>query len=80
MLVLLDECVPQPLKRDLVGHDVRHVVDLGWAGKRNGALLQLMVAERFSVLLAVDQSIEFQQNVTASGIAATQIAKRNGES
>jgi hypothetical protein len=45
MLVLLDECVPQPLKRDLIGHDIRHVVDMGWASKRNGELLRLIVGE-----------------------------------
>ena len=43
MLLLLDECIPRPLKRDLVGHDVRHVVDMGWSSKRNGELLRLML-------------------------------------
>jgi hypothetical protein len=60
--------VPRPLKRDLVGHEVLHVVDMGWSSKRNGELLTLMVAERFEALLTVDQNIEFQQNVRASGI------------
>jgi hypothetical protein len=54
MLLLLDECVPRPLKRELVGHDVRHVVDMGWSSKRNGELLRLMVAEGFDALLTVD--------------------------
>ncbi len=44
MLLLLDECVPRPLRRDLIGHDARHVVDMGWSSKRNGELLQLMLA------------------------------------
>ncbi len=78
MLVLLDECVPRPLKTELIGHDVRHVVDMGWAGQRNGALLKLMVAERFAALLTVDQNLEFQQSVKASGIAViVAIAKTN---
>jgi hypothetical protein len=68
MRLLLDECVPRPLKHDLVGHEVWHVVDMGWSSKRNGELLKLMVAERFETLLTVDQNIEFQQNVRASGI------------
>ena len=66
--MLLDECVPRPLMRDLVGHDVRHVVDMGWSSKRNGELLQLMVAEGFEALLTVDQSLEFQQNLRAAGV------------
>ena len=78
MLVLLDECVPRPLKGDLVGHDVHHVVDMGWAGKRNGALLDVMVARGFAVLLTVDQNLEFQQNIRATGIAVVvAIAKTN---
>jgi hypothetical protein len=78
MLLLLDECVPRPLRRDLVGHDVRHVVDMGWSSKRNGELLRLMVAERFDALLTVDQNLEFQQNLRASGIGVVVVlAKTN---
>jgi hypothetical protein len=68
MRLLLDECVPRPIKHELVGHDVHHVVDMGWSSKRNGELLRLMVVEKFEALLTVDQSIEFQQNLRASGI------------
>jgi hypothetical protein len=76
MRLLLDECVPRPLKRDLVGHEVLHVVDMGWSSKRNGELLTLMVAERFDPLLTVDQNIEFQQNVRASGIGVLVVLAR----
>jgi hypothetical protein len=68
MLLLLDECVPRPLKQNLGVHDVRHVVDMGWTGKRNGELLRLMLAERCEVLLTVDKNLSFQQNLQASGI------------
>ena len=68
MRLLLDECVPRPLKRDLVGHDVHHVVDMGWSSKRNGELLQLMVAEQFEALLTVDQNLPFQQNLRTAGV------------
>jgi hypothetical protein len=47
MRVLLDECVPRKLKRDLIGHDVQAVVDIGWSSKRNGELLQLMLVQKF---------------------------------
>lgn len=78
MLLLLDECVPRPLRRDLVGHDVRHVVDMGWSSKRNGELLKLMVAEHFEALLTVDQNLEFQQNLRASRIGVVLVlAKTN---
>ena len=71
MRLLLDECVPRPLKHDLIGHDVEHVVDMGWSSKRNGELLKLMVAARFEALLTVDKNIEFQQNLKGLGIGVT---------
>ena len=76
MRLLLDECVPKRLKRDLVGHDVWTVVEMGWSSKRNGELLKLMLAERFQALLTVDQSLEFQQNVRQSGIAVVVVESR----
>ena len=69
MRLLLDECVPRPLLRELTDHDAHHVVDLGWSSKRNGELLQLMVAENFEALFTVDRNLPFQQNLRASGIA-----------
>ena len=77
MRLLLDECVPRPLKRDLVGHDVHHVVDMGWSSKRNGELLQLMVADGFDALLTVDQSLEFQQNLGAVGVGVVVVLTRS---
>ncbi len=41
MRVLLDECVPSRLRRELPEHDVRTVPEMGWASKENGALLEL---------------------------------------
>lgn len=69
MRILLDECVPRPLRRYLAGHDVRTIREMGWAGKKNGELLALMAADGFEVLLTVDQSIRYQQNVAAAGVA-----------
>ena len=69
MRQLLDECVPRPLLRDLTGHDAHHVVDLGWSSKRNGELIQLMLAGRFEASFTVDRNLPFQQNLRASGIA-----------
>ena len=61
MLLPLDECVPRPLKRDLIGHDVRHVVDMGWSFKKNGELLQLMLAAQFDALFR-------RENLIGSGL------------
>ena len=67
---LLDECVPRRLlRRHLQGLDISHVLDEGWGGQRNGALLRLMVDAGFSTLVTVDRNLEYQQNVAAAGIA-----------
>ena len=68
MRLLLDECVPKRLKRELPGHDARTVQDLGWAGIKNGALLRLANGQ-FDTLLTVDQGIEYQQNLSGLSIS-----------
>ncbi len=67
--ILLDECVPRRFQRELTGLQVSHVVTEGWAGRRNGALLQLMRAAGFTLLVTVDRNLQFQQNVALSGLA-----------
>jgi PIN like domain len=69
MRVLLDECVPRPLRRQFPAHDVWTIRDMGWAGKKNGELLALMAANGFEVLLTVDRNLRFQQNLAAVGVA-----------
>lgn len=69
MRILLDECVPRRLRRELPDHDVHTVPEMGWSGKKNGELLQLMAGQDFEVLLTVDQSIRHQQNWQATGVA-----------
>lgn len=69
MRILLDECVPRPLKRKLADYDIHTVVEMGWPGKKNGELLRLMNQEGFTVLLTTDQNLRYQQNLEQAGIA-----------
>ena len=69
MRVLLDECVPKAFGRSLIGHSVRTVPQVGWAGKKNGELLGLMSAAGFQVFLTVDQGVRHQQNLRSAGVA-----------
>jgi hypothetical protein len=69
MRILLDECAPRPLKRELIDYEIRTVVEMGWAGKKNGELLQLMSQEGFTILLTTDQNLRYQQNLRQAGIA-----------
>jgi hypothetical protein len=75
--VLLDEDVPRPLRRELVGHDVSTVPEMGWAGVTNGVLLGLAASAGFGALLTCDRGIQHQQNVSALGIALVVLAVPN---
>ena len=58
MRVLLDECVPRRLAQAFGStHFVTTVSGLGWAGTKNGDLLQLAVKNGFDVLVTVDVRI-----------------------
>ena len=77
MRILLDECVPRPVRRELIGHNVATIRDVGWAGKKNGDLLTLMAGAGFEVLLTVDQNLRYQQNLAASGVAVVILIASN---
>ena len=63
MRILLDECVPRPLRPNCRGTTSARF------GKKNGELLALMTGAGFEVLLTVDRSLRHQQNLAASGVA-----------
>jgi predicted nuclease of predicted toxin-antitoxin system len=62
MKLLLDECIDGRLARELSGHEVKTVPQMGWAGVKNGRLLALAEAE-FNVFVTVDRNLSFQQNL-----------------
>ena len=64
----MDECIDRRLAKDLAGHDVKTVPQMGWAGIKNGALLTLAENE-FDVFITVDRNLSFQQNLPKFNIA-----------
>lgn len=68
MKLLLDECIDQRFAKELAGHEVRTVPQMGWAGKKNGDLLRLAQGQ-FDAFVTVDRNLSFQQNLPAPGIA-----------
>ena len=62
MRVLLDACVPRPLGKELPGHEVRTVPEMGWADLDDGPLLDA-VAGLFDVSLTVDKSLPKQRRL-----------------
>ena len=69
MKILLDECIPRKLKPLLVGHACRTVSEAGYAGKKNGELLQMAEHAAFDVFLTLDRGILHQQNLAARKIS-----------
>ncbi|MEQ1744871.1 MAG: DUF5615 family PIN-like protein [Saprospiraceae bacterium] len=67
--VLLDENLPRPLALLFSGDlEVISVHDLGWAEKKNGELLRLMLNEGFEYLLTADKNLQNQQNLDKNPI------------
>ena len=62
MKLLLDENLPKRLKLDLAEFSIYTVADMQWTGKKNGELLELMLANGFNVLLTFDKNLQYQQN------------------
>jgi len=68
MRILIDECLPRKLKRELSEYTAFTVQEKGWAGMKNGELLSRAENE-FEVWLTADQNIESQQNLERFDIA-----------
>ncbi len=68
MKILLDECVDQRLAKELVGHVVLTIDQMGWKGKQNGELLALAEKD-FEAFITTDRNLAFQQNLPRFEIA-----------
>jgi hypothetical protein len=73
MKVLLDECVTRKLKREFIGHDVSTIDEAGMKGLKNGNLLRA-ASGQFEVLVTVDRSLPYQQNIKSFNIAVLVLA------
>lgn len=64
MRILLDECMPARLRRNLSGHEVQTVPQAGWASIKNGKLLRMIAdSGKFDVFLTVDKNLPHQQKI-----------------
>jgi predicted nuclease of predicted toxin-antitoxin system len=69
MRVLIDECIPRKLKYSLPEHDCRTVPEAGFAGKKNGFLLDLAEKAGFEIFVTMDKGLEYQQNLAGRSIS-----------
>jgi hypothetical protein len=54
MKLVLDECIDRKFARKIFDHEMKTVLQMGWAGVKNGQLLAFAEAE-FDVFITVDQ-------------------------
>jgi hypothetical protein len=78
MRILLDECVPRRIKRELPGHVVLTVPEVGWASIKNGALLRLAESS-FDVFVTVDRGMRYQQDLSMFNIAVIVLVVRKNK-
>ena len=76
MKVLLDACVPRPLRRFLPDHTVRTAQEMGWSQLKNGALLR-EVEPQFDALISTDQNLKYQQNLAGRKLALLVLPTNN---
>ncbi len=61
MRVILDECLPRRLGKELGGHIVATVPQAGWAGVTNGELLK-RIAGAYDAFITIDSNLPAQQH------------------
>ena len=81
MKLLLDECIPQRLKRDFMNCqiftvDVFTVEDAGFKGLKNGELLQA-ASGKYDVLVTVDKNIPSQHNLLSLNLSCLILRAKN---
>lgn len=62
MRIILDECLPRRLAKDLSRFKVITVPQAGFAGYKNGQLLKAIESD-YDVFITVDSNISYQQNL-----------------
>jgi hypothetical protein len=73
MKILLDECVPWPTHKLLIGHECMTAQQCGWGGLTNGELLQ-RAEKDFDLFITSDQNIRYQQNLANRQIAILELS------
>lgn len=69
MKILFDQGTPQPLRRELVGHDVDTVYEQGWSTLKNGDLLAAAEQAGYEIFVTTDQNLRYQQNLAGRRLA-----------
>ncbi|MGD1096453.1 MAG: hypothetical protein ABSB35_31225 [Bryobacteraceae bacterium] len=79
MKILVDECLPLDFRHCFPGHEVHTAVWAGLAGEKNGDLLRCAELAAYDVLLTVDHSLPYQQNLARRKLAIVTIRSRTNQ-
>lgn len=74
MKVLLDENVPHALRHHLAGHEAYTAAYAGFAGLKNGDLLDATASAGFDVLVTGDRTLQYEQNLSKRNIAIVSLS------
>ncbi|MBI5770447.1 MAG: DUF5615 family PIN-like protein [Verrucomicrobia bacterium] len=75
MRILLDENLDWRLGRELPGHEVCSVPLIGWAGTKNGALID-RASRQFDVLITMDNAMAHDRRRLLEGLPLAVVALR----
>ncbi len=76
MKILLDECIDRRLVKEIAGHEVKTVPQMGWATIKDGELLALAEKD-FEVFVTVDRNLSFQQHLPRYSLAVIVLRARS---
>ena len=76
MRILLDECLPRQLVAELREHTVDTAQKSGWAGLKNGKLLE-KASGKYEILLTIDKRIGHEQKIPGDVAVVTVRARSN---
>lgn len=74
--ILLAEQLPRRLAREFKEHEAQTVQNQGWAGLKNGELLQRATDRGFQVFLTADQNLQYQQNLAGAKLLVIVLVAR----
>jgi predicted nuclease of predicted toxin-antitoxin system len=78
MRILLDECLPARLRRELRGHDIQTVPGAGWDGVKNGRLLRLIAGSAaYDVFLTMDKNLPSEHKTADLAFAIVVLRARS---
>jgi hypothetical protein len=77
MRLLFDQGTPVPLRYHLASHVVETAFERSWSILSNGDLLSRAEVEGFDALVATDQNLRYQQNLTGRKISVVVLLTTN---